>query len=541
MQKNIVFELLTATLMSLMLTACGGGGGGSALDNALNGSSGSSSSAIGADTLQNIEFKDAIPGVINLKGTGGAESSLVRFRTVGKTGSPIQGIKVNFALTSEVGGLSLSQNSAVSDKDGYVSTSVTSGNISTSIRVTATVKDDPSISTQSNLLVIATGLPDQKSMSIALEKFNPAGWNYNGVTSKVSILLADAYNNPVADGTAVYFTTEGGSIKSSCTTVNGACDVSWTSQDPRPQRTSADNSIGRILCLDVSDQHTCEAERAGRSTILATAIGNESFTDTNGNGIFDPGVDTFVSDIDYSDTNNNQVYDSGSDIAYIDVNGNGLYDNTVDVLLSATDFIDNNGNGVFDRGSDVLKNSKCARNVPFSSYESPRTIACDDLSEAYLDSNENGVHDTGEFFINFITDTSLDDKSKNDHYSPNNGLYNGAFCQPDDETNGKCSRSPVTIRKQHMVIMSCDSPLLDDNNALPALPASYLPYTHAVADCNGNALPEGTKITVGANPAITVGNQYDWTPIIASPGESVKLTISIGTSSTKEITVAAGN
>jgi hypothetical protein len=468
MQTKTTFKFLGATLMSLMLTACGGGAG-SALDNTIGGgNSSSSSSAISEDTLQSLEFIDAAPKVIYLKGTGGAESSLVRFRTMGKTGKPIQNIKVNFTLTSTIGGLALTQNSGVSDKDGYASTSINSGNVSTSIRVIATINDDAAITTQSSELIISTGLPDQKSMSIALEKFNPASWNYNGVTSEVSMLLADAYNNPAPDGTAVYFTTEGGSIQPSCTTLGGACKVVWTSQSPRPPRKSDDNSIERILCLNVApDKMTaCESERAGRSTILATTVGNESFKDTNGNGIYDLGIDIFRA---------------------------------------------------------APTNLKCKANVPKSSFEATTEAeACDDLAEAYLDSNENGLREPTEHFVNFITSTKND--LGTDSYTPGNGIYNGSFCREKDELDGKCSRAPISIRKEHIIVMSCDYPLLDENGLLPAVFSGV----YAVADCNGNAMPVGTTITVGTNPAITVGNQYDWTPISASGGTLVKIKVPSG-------------
>jgi len=478
MQIKTIFKIISAALISLILIGCGAEGGGSSLDNTLNGvssegNSSAASSAVNSDTLQSIEFKDAKPETINLKGTGGSESSLVRFRTLGQTGLPIKGIKVGFTLTSNVGGLLLSQDSATSDKDGYISTSVLSGTVSTSVRVTATVIDTPTISTQSSLLVISTGLPDQKSMSIALEKFNVAGWNYIGTTSKVTVRLADAYNNPAADGTAVYFTTEGGSIDSSCTTTDGACVVEWRSQSPKPPRNSSDNSIERILCLGLSypDLHTCEAERAGRSTILATAIGNESFKDQNSNGVFDLDMDLPV--------------------------------------------------------FKTSKDSKCTPNVPWSSFESTE-LACDDLAEAYLDTNENGVHDKGEHFIDFITDTANDTTDENDpdfgtHYTPNNGIYNGIFCQEADEKDGKCSRSPVTIRDQHMIILSCDAPLLD-NGYLPKIGDGL----YAVADCNGNPLPVESTITVGANSPIKVLNQYDWNTISAAPNTVIKLKISAG-------------
>ncbi len=509
MHTKITFKIIGAAFISFMLAACGGSGSGSALQNAIDGknnsaanSSGAAASAIGSDTLQSIEFKDAAPTVINLKGTGGSESSLIRFRTLGQTGLPIKNVTVDFTLSSTVGMMQLTQSSGTSDENGYVSTSVIAGTVSTSMKVVATVRGNSAITAQSNVLVISTGLPDQKSMSLSLEKFNPAGWNHDDITASVNVLLADAYNNPAADGTAVYFTTEGGAIDASCTTTNGGCKVLWKSQAPRTPRESSEAytacdtipsdtianqklhyecQISRILCKGITDPqllHACQAERAGRSTILATAVGNESFKDQNGNGIYDPGIDLFATSQD----------------------------------------------------------SKCTPSAPYSSYESS-AFACDDLPEAYLDINENGVHDSGEYFLNFITDTTNDAPGAN-NYSPNNGLYNGAFCQPSDEQKGLCSRAPVTIRKQHMVIMSCDDPLLDSNNKLPQVDIN--PNTgvniYAVADCNGNPLPLGSTITVGTNPSITVGNQYYYNIIETAGDTPVKLSIAIG-GGTKDLTL----
>ncbi|MES2824029.1 MAG: hypothetical protein V4732_10545 [Pseudomonadota bacterium] len=491
MHTKTILKIISAAFISCMLAACGGGSSenGSALQNAINGTSSAgnsistnasanyASSAIGQDTLQSMEFSGAIPEIINLKGTGGIESSLVRFRTLGQTGEPIEGIAVDFALTSAVGNIQLSQNSAVSNSEGYISTSVISGTVSTSIKVTATVSDNPAISTQSNLLVVATGLPDQKSMSLGLETFNAPGWGENGIKSKLVVQLADAYNNPASDGTAVSFTTEGGSIDASCTTKNGACTVDWTSQDPKPPRSSDDESIERILCVDdnrrpIADKallHQCEAERAGRSTIRATAIGNESFKDQNSNGIFDPAFDIFA----------------------------------------------------------TSETGECDPSVPLSSFE-VITGACDDLAEAYLDSDESGTYKTGEPFINFITDTVND--AGIDNYTPHNGLYNGAFCQPADENNNLCSRTPITIRKQHMIVMSCDEPLveeiIEDFFFLPPLPDNNF----AIADCNGNALPNGTTVNVDTVPpqSLIIGNEYSWRSVYSPPGTTIKITVKTG-------------
>jgi hypothetical protein len=95
------------------------------------------------------------------------------------------------------------------------------------------------------------------------------------VNVAVTARLSDHFHNPVPDGTAVYFTTNGGAIQPSCTTVGGACTVNWISQNPRPQN-------GPISLL-------------GRPTILVYAIGEESFVDANGNGVADAGPCSAVS------------------------------------------------------------------------------------------------------------------------------------------------------------------------------------------------------------------------------------------------------
>ena len=122
------------------------------------------------------------------------------------------------------------------------------------------------------------------------------------------MLLADRFNNPVPDGTAVTFTTEGGSIDGGCTTNNGQCSVMFRSQNPRP----AD----------------------GRITVLATATGEESFTDANGNGRYDAaqgkgrgndrGAEPFVDLPEaFRDDNENGQRDSSE--PFLDFNGDGEY------------------------------------------------------------------------------------------------------------------------------------------------------------------------------------------------------------------------
>jgi hypothetical protein len=122
----------------------------------------------------------------------------------------------------------------------------------------------------------------------------------DGVEVELAMRLRDRFSNPVIDGTQVQFSTEGGRVQDQCLTVDGDCTVIWNSQNPRP--------------VD------------GRSALLAFMIGEESFIDVTGNGIygeaeraagtlrdqgepfrddtesgqFDPGADGFFFDFDES-------------------------------------------------------------------------------------------------------------------------------------------------------------------------------------------------------------------------------------------------
>lgn len=250
-----------------------------------------------------ISFVSATPVNIALKGTGGAgrsETSVVVFKTLDTNGNVI-GKKVNFSLVANTtaGGLSLTTYSADSDPGtGLVQTIVQAGTASTPVRVSATI-DGTTITTISDQLVISTGIPDQNSFSIAASTLNIEGWNHDGVTSDITVRLADHFNNPVPDGTAVSFMTSGGSIQSGCMTTNGACTVKFTSQAPRPGN--------------------------GRAVLLANALGEESFVDLSGNGVYDPGTTDAFTDMPepFLDANENGVRDASEE--FIDTNANGSY------------------------------------------------------------------------------------------------------------------------------------------------------------------------------------------------------------------------
>jgi Bacterial Ig-like domain (group 1) len=282
--------------------------------------SASGSVTVAAATVGSIEFVSATPTNIALKNTGDAgrpETSTVVFRVKDSSNGAVSGANVNFSLNTSVGGIALTTSQATSDNQGLVQTIVNAGTVATSVKVTATVAATQ-ISTQSSQLTVTTGIPTAASFSLALECFNIEGWQIDGTTTAVTARLGDRFQNPVPDGTAVTFTAEGGNIQSQCTTISnategGLCSVNFRSSEPRP-----------------SD---------GRITILAKAIGEETFVDANGNGAFDAQDPTF-SDLPepFRDDSEDGLYQAGED--FFDFNNNQMRD-----VLSGGVYV---GDGLFN-------------------------------------------------------------------------------------------------------------------------------------------------------------------------------------------------
>lgn len=276
-----------------------------------------SSPAVGSIQFVSVVTNPATtPPMITMKGTGGvnrSETARVTFRVVDSAGNPLGNALVNFSLNTAPGGLTVYPTSATSDPiTGNVVTNVTSGIFSTAVRVTAKTG---SISSQSDQLLISTGIPAQDAFSLSASTHNIEAWSYDGINTTLTARLADHFHNPVPDGTAVYFTSEGGSVVPSCLTVGGACTAVLTSQELRPNSTT--NGYGRV-------------------TVLARSTGEEAFIDLENNGVLNGTVDNYLEMIDanvnstdmgeaYSDYNENHCRDPGTE-PYIDFNGNGVYD-----------------------------------------------------------------------------------------------------------------------------------------------------------------------------------------------------------------------
>ncbi|WNC67521.1 hypothetical protein RI845_13465 [Thalassotalea nanhaiensis] len=281
-------------------------------------------------TAGSINFIGASNEFIALQGTGGSgggvtrsETSVLTFQVLDVTGNPAAYEEVMFELSSQVGNISLNYTSAQTNADGFVDVIVQSGHVASTIRVIATLVSNPDLSTVSDLLVISSGVADSNSFSLAVSNLNPETWLIDGVQVQVTAHVADHFNNPVPDGTAIAFTTEFGQIEPACKTTNGRCVVTWTSSNPRTPIPDfrEPNTFSRWLgdgmdCLDQNGVNTnlnstndivpCPYDNGqlatvdmpsmwgglgsvygNRITIFAHLIGEESFSDSNGNGLYD--------------------------------------------------------------------------------------------------------------------------------------------------------------------------------------------------------------------------------------------------------------
>lgn len=409
-------------------------------------------------TANSLTFVSADPTLIVLKGTGGGpdrvESSTVTFRASDSAGAPLKGVDVEFNLTTDVGGLTLTPSSATSDADGNISTQVFSGDVATVVRVVATqVTGDTNVSAVSDVLTVSTGLPDQNSISLSVEKsfVVEEAMTVDGVTRQITVRMADKFNNPVPDGTAAVFTTEYGSIGSSCETVGGSCSVTWTSQAPRVPTLEENQD----LVVSIYDQgYSCPSHsgtsgpcpddlgmiRGGRSTILVTAIGEESFIDSNANGIYDEGEKW-----------------SNLTEAWIDHNENGFYDE------ATTSCINN---------SEQLK-CKAGSEETFTDFNSNRAF------DVNGDNPANGYPDQGQ-----------------------TAVYNGLLC-PEEGDGVWCSRELLNVYASSILILSAD-PNWDIRLYRGRSPVSSTSwndgtYTAYISDVFNNRPPAGSTVALEAS------------------------------------------
>lgn len=299
-----------------------------------------------------LEFISVDPDSIALAGSGNSargSTSKVTFKLTNTSDVAISGAPVSFSISTTVGGVSLSQESSETSPDGTVSTTLNAGTVPTVVSVTAThtLPDGSVLQSTSDPISISAAIPDQDSFSLSIDLNTPLtlnARNYDGVEVPLTIRAADRYNNRV-DGAVVNFLTNAGSIQSECILEDGACTVTWRSQNPRPD--------------------------SGLIVILARTAGEESFRDLNSDGKYTQAADLFdLSTHDkgeaYLDRNWNQQKDSEEE--YFDYNSNGQYDTA---------------NGIYNGTACADAETACTTNL-LEVADSRRLFMASDLIDAII-------------------------------------------------------------------------------------------------------------------------------------------------------------
>jgi hypothetical protein len=401
---------------------------------------GSLTLTIASAPANSIIFVSASPTSIYLKGSGYNSTSTIVFQVLDRNGHGLPNQNVLLHPTTLAGGLTLdgqqSDETKASDPTGQVSVVINSGTVPTPVRVTATLVALPSITTVSSSLSIAVGLPSQLNFSLSQGTRNIEGFDIDGTKNTYNIIASDRLGNPVPAGTSINFITEGGQVvQSALTTIDSSglarATANFISSSPRP----AD----------------------GRITVVAYALGEESFIDLNGTNVYSTG-DPFQ--------------DLGN--IYLDRYYNGVYNSNDDQFISTS----------LSSGT-----SACAAIPP--AYQSLLGL---DVSIPSIPNTCDGVW--GKAYVRRAIETVLSTSSAYPHWgeSTPSGLADGG---------GSCTKDSLVVGYD-----SAETPLTASFYPLAgtALTDPSRSYSFFVSDANGvrlNPMAAGTTISISGTTGVT--------------------------------------
>ncbi|HET7176439.1 MAG TPA: hypothetical protein VFK21_10580 [Gammaproteobacteria bacterium] len=326
---NGIIKGLGVALLMATLASCGGGG---SLTGTTTSGSGSKGGGGGNNNTppgipNSIDF--VLPAttagtVIALQGAGAVTNAQVTFQVNDASNTGVGGVNVTFSLVPSTGDATLTTTTGTTAANGQVSTFVVSGTEHYSVSVLATVNTPSGVKTAlSNALTITTGIPTENNFAMAsanLTAGNAA--DTLGITDVITVQLSDRFNNPVLNNTAVAFVANSGQITGQCLTLNGNCTVTWTSSG----LPNANDGL----------------HLPGRVEILAYTVGEESFDDADGDGVFDHNdvftkfvsgttVDSFVEPTNPSVDDIGEVYLDGAELGHY-ISGDFFHDFNADGL-----------------------------------------------------------------------------------------------------------------------------------------------------------------------------------------------------------------
>ncbi|MER2492997.1 Ig-like domain-containing protein [Catenovulum sediminis] len=433
--------------------------------------------------------------IITYPGTGRTEQADVVFQVLDENNNPKASENMKFSVTAEGAGIKVTPTTAKTDSNGLVTLAVSAGRTPTPVRVIAEAVDEngnsyqPKIQATSDLLTVSTGLPDQNSFSLAATEYNIEAWDYIGDTVDITTFLSDHFNNPVPNGTAVSFITSHGQIQDSCITTNGQCSVEYTVTQAKPGKETDPDKMSRVdaisvglangmcdvgndndpandtdaaaglPCFGIENTATgalgplqLTGYKKGRLSILAYAVGEESFVDANANGKYDTGE-----------------YFGDMAEAFLDWNEDNLFCGRL-------------ADGSASPGAEATVNPV----TPEADATPDGTCLPGGDDEEFIDfgGTANGTLDVA-----------------NQTYDKGDSKFNGILCELDDDS---CNQNFIHVRRDITMILSgsnavfrvIDSATESDLTLIDLVNNASVSLTAYITDINGNPMPVGTTVSI---------------------------------------------
>ncbi|HOX44490.1 MAG TPA: hypothetical protein PK668_12880 [Myxococcota bacterium] len=271
-----------------------------------------------------VELLSADTLKLGVLGSGVNETSQVTFLVKDTAGLPFEGVQVDFTL-SPAPGVAVDPRSTLTDGEGLAVTTLRSGTMATIVRVTAeAIVGNVQIPATSPAFAIVGARPSQGQFTFVCEENNVGGFNRANVQTACTVWLADRFNNKIGFPTWVLFTTEAGQIESSVQISDSGPDMGSAVTTIR----TGDNIPEDVAPFPgepfVGAGPLFDNPRDGLVTILAYTVGEEEFTDLDGDGQYDPGEPFVDVGEPLLDKDDDGIYTAEE--ACVDSNSNGEYD-----------------------------------------------------------------------------------------------------------------------------------------------------------------------------------------------------------------------
>ena len=204
-----------------------------------------------------IEVANSHPTHVYVTQAGLQETALIEFEVTDSQGRLLDKdhrVKVNFSILNGPDGGEYVSPDTMTTRNGKCYTVLNSGTIAGPVQLEASFTvNGITFKTVPIQLAIYGGLPDNQHFSIAIDQANIAGRVHSGILDSVTAFVGDMYSNPVAPGTAVYFSTDYGIVEGAAITDElGRASVRFMSAAPLPP-VPAISSLATITAWTFSD------------------------------------------------------------------------------------------------------------------------------------------------------------------------------------------------------------------------------------------------------------------------------------------------